>query len=195
MAFRPYAVENLQLQLREYHAQCRAGNGDKVRWAYQHIIGELYALGRPDIIDTEERYDRIYRMGYDAEQVIADVMAGRDPLSAEQERERQRLRDLVYSEQIALLRMHVKRTMDSAVAPARAERRRTIKFKAGAMRVRRAVESAIDIQDILWSIKKVFMKNPPIDACLREIESHLHWEYGFVTIPYPPAKKNISSHS
>ena len=87
MTFRPYTVENLQLQLREYFAQCRAGNGNKVRWDYHDIIRELYALGRSDIIHIEERFDGLTRQGYDAEQVIADVMAGRDPTAAESERE------------------------------------------------------------------------------------------------------------
>lgn len=53
MTFRPYTVENLQLQLREYFAQCRAGNGDKVRWDYHDIIRELFALGRRDIVRIE----------------------------------------------------------------------------------------------------------------------------------------------
>ena len=46
MTFRPYTVENQQLQLREYFAQCRAGNGDKVRWDYHDIIREYTLTSR-----------------------------------------------------------------------------------------------------------------------------------------------------
>lgn len=90
MTFRPYTLENLQLQLKESHQRHRI----ECRFVHdsEHviIIDELGRLGRWDIVDLEKRRDNLARLGYDADQVIADVMAGRDPTAAESERELER---------------------------------------------------------------------------------------------------------
>lgn len=150
MTFRPYTVGNLQLQLKESHRRHRI----ECRFVHdsEHviIIDELGRLGRWDIVDLEKRRDNLARLGYDADQVIADVMAGRDPLAAETEL--QRRRELVSNERLALLRLGIMRKHNDGIwcrpelneaHPARCERRREIKFKVGALRARRAVERVI----------------------------------------------------
>lgn len=97
MAHRPYTVKELQLQLRECYAQLRIDQQSLNFQAIKDsrvIINELRALGRGDIVCLEERFDGLARLGYDAEQVIADVMAGRDPLTAQVTAQAERRRDI-----------------------------------------------------------------------------------------------------
>ena len=174
--FRQYTIEDLQLRLKKSHARHRV----ECRFVHdsEHviIIDELNRLGRWDIVHLEKRRDDLARLGYDADQVIADVMAGRDPLTAEAER--QRVRELVSNERLALLRLGLMRKNNDGswcraelndAHPARAERRREIKFKVGALRARRAVIWAIN--RVAWGfIHDQLHMLPAISRCLSRVE-------------------------
>ncbi len=147
MAFRSYTIDDLQLQLKEELASKRAEGRDFHRNSYYHLTDELFGLGRWDLVELEKRRDRLARLGYDADAIIAGI----DPLAAETER--QRRRELVSNERLALLRLGIMRKHNDGswckpelndTHPARCERRREIKFKVDVLRARFAVEWAIN---------------------------------------------------